>query len=57
MRTVGVFCFSEEPSEDTTGDPDIILSSEGSDNVEISPPCGASLWVGGDDFQGLTNFC
>ena len=50
MKTVGVFCFSEEPSEVTSGDPDKILSSEGSEDVELSPPCGPSLWLGVEDF-------
>ena len=44
MKTVGVLCFSEGPCECSSGDPDEILSSEGSENVEISPPCCASLW-------------
>ena len=54
MKSVGVFCFGEEPSEGTSGDPEEILSSEGSENVETSPPCGASLWLGVEDFLGLT---
>ena len=33
-KTVGVFCFGEEPSEGTSGDPEEILSSEGSEDVE-----------------------
>ena len=28
-----------------TCDPEEILSSEGSEDVETSPPCGASLWL------------
>ena len=27
-----------------------ILSSEGSEDVETSPPCGTSLWLGVEDF-------
>ena len=42
MRTVGILCFSEEPSEVPSGDPEVILSSEGPEDVETSPPCGAS---------------
>ena len=34
MKTVGVFCFGEEPSEGTSGDPEQILSSEGSEDAE-----------------------
>ena len=44
MKTAGIFCFSEDPCEVTIGDPDEILSSEGSEDMETSPPCGASLW-------------
>ena len=33
-----------------TCDPEEILSSEGSEDVETSPPCGASLWLGVEDF-------
>ena len=54
MKTVGIFCFSEDPSEDTSGDPEEILSSEGSEDLETSPPCGASLWLGVEGFLGLT---
>ena len=54
MKTVGVFCFNEEPSGDPTGDPEEILSSEGSEDAETYPPCGASLWLGVEDFLGLT---
>ena len=56
MKTVGVFCFCEEPSGDPSGDPEEILSSEGSEDAETSPPCGASLWLGVKDFLGLTAF-
>ena len=35
-------------------DPEEILSSEGSEDVETSPQCGASLWLGVEDFLGLT---
>ena len=54
MKTVGVFCFGEEPSDGTSGDPEVILSPEGPEDVETSPPCGASLWLGVEDFLGLT---
>ena len=43
MKTVGVFCFGDEPSEGPTADPDEILSSEESEDVDTFPPCGASL--------------
>ena len=46
MKTVGAFCFGEEPSGSPSGDPEEILSSEGSEDAETSPPCGASLWLG-----------
>ena len=54
MKTVGAFCSCEEPSGDPVGDPEEILSSEGSEDVETSPPCGASLWLGVEDFLGQT---
>ena len=54
MKTVGVFCFGEEPSEVPIRDPEEILSSEGSEDVETSPPYGESLWLGVEDFLGLT---
>ena len=54
MKTVGVFCFDEEPSEDPSGAPEVILFSEGPEDVETSPPCGASLWLGVEDFLDLT---
>ena len=54
MKTVGAFCSGEEPSWDPSGDPEDILPSEGSEDVETSPPCGASLWLGVEDFLGLT---
>ena len=50
MRTVGVFCFSEEPYECPNCDPEEISSSEGSEDVETSLPCGASLCLGVEDF-------
>ena len=34
-----------------SGDPEEILSSEGSEDAETSPPCGASLWLGVEDLQ------
>ena len=54
MKTEGAFCFGEEPSGDPSGDPEESLSSEGSEDAEISPPGGASLWLGVEDFLGLT---
>ena len=36
MKTVGAFCSGEEPSGDPSGDPEEILSSEGSEDVETS---------------------
>ena len=54
MKTVGVFCSGGEPSGDPSGHPEEILSSEGSEDAETSPPCGASLWLGVEDFLGLT---
>ena len=54
MKTVGGFCFGEEPSGNPSGDPEEILSSEESEDAETYPPCGASLWLGVEDFLGLT---
>ena len=54
MKTVGAFCFDEEHSGASSGDPEEILSSEGSEDAETSPPCGASLWLGVEDFLSLT---
>ena len=54
MKTVGAFFSGEEPSGYPSGDPEELLSSEGSEDAEISPPCGASLWLGVEDFLGLT---
>ena len=54
MKTVGAFCFAEEPSGDLSGDPEKMLSSEESEDTETSPPCSASLWLGVEDFLGLT---
>ena len=54
METVGIFCFSEDPSEDTSGDPEEILSSGWSEDLETSPPYGASLWLGVAGFLGVT---
>ena len=36
MKTVGAFCSVEEPSGSPSGDPEEILSSEGSEDVETS---------------------
>ena len=52
MKTVGAFCSDEEPSGDPSGDPEEIFSSEESEDAETSPPCGASLWLGVEDFLG-----
>ena len=54
MKTVGAFCSSKESSGAPSGDPEENLSSEGSEDAETSPPCGASLWLGVEDFLGLT---
>ena len=54
MKTVGAFCSGEEPYGAPSGDPEEILSSEGSEDVVTSPPCDASLWLGVEDFLGLT---
>ena len=54
MKTVGVFCYGEEPYGVRSGDPEGILSSEGSEDAETSPPCGTSLWLGIEYFLGLT---
>ena len=54
MKTIGAFWFGEQPSGSLSGDPEEILSSEGSEDAETSPPCGASLWLGVEDFLGLT---
>ena len=48
------FCSDGEPSGDPSGDPEEYLSSEGSEDVETSPPCGASLRLGAEGFLGLT---
>ena len=50
MKTVGVFCFGEGPSEGPSGYPVEILSSEWSEDAKASPPCGASLWLGVEAF-------
>ena len=54
MKTVGAFCSDYEPSGDPSGDPEEIVSSEGSEDAETSPPCGASLWLWVEDFLRLT---
>ena len=54
MKTVRVFCFGEETFDGPSGDPEVSLSSEGSEDVETSPPWGASLWLGVEDFLGPT---
>ena len=52
MATVGACCSGEEPSVSPSGDPKEIISSEGSEDAETSPPCRASLWLGVEDFLG-----
>ena len=54
MKAVGAFCSSKEPSGAPSGDPVEIVSSEGSKDAETSCPCDASLWLGVEDFLGLT---
>ena len=54
MKAVGNFCSIEEPSGAPSGDLEEILHSEGSEDAETSPPCGASLWLGVEDFLGQT---
>ena len=54
MKTVRAFCLGEEPYGSPSRDPEEILSSEGSEDAETSPPCGASLWMGVEDFLALT---
>ena len=51
MKTVGVFCFVEEPSDGPHHDPEYIFASERSEDVEASPPCGANLWLGVEDSE------
>ena len=54
MKTVGAFCYHEDPTGSPSGSPEEIVSSEGKEDAETSPPCGASLWLGMEDFLGLT---
>ena len=54
MKTVGAFGFGEEPSGDPSGVPEEIVSSEWSEDAETSPTFGTSLWLGVEDFLGLT---
>ena len=54
MKTVGAFCSDEEPSGSPSGDSEEILFAEGSEDAETSPPYGASLWLGVEDYLGLT---
>ena len=42
MNNVGAICFDEEPSGYPSGDPEEILSSEGSEDAETSTPCGVT---------------
>ena len=55
MKTLGVFGFIEESSNHPNGDPEEISSSEWSEDIETSHPCGASLWLGVEDFLGQTS--
>ena len=52
-KTVGAFCVGEYPSGSPSGDPEEVLSSEGSEDGETSHPCGAVLWLGVEDFLGI----
>ena len=54
MKTVGAFWLGKYPCGDPRGDPEEILSSDESEDAETSPPCGASLCLGVEDFLGLT---
>ena len=54
MKAVGAFCSSDEHSGAPSGDAEEVLSSEGSEDAETSPPCEASLWLEVEDFLGLT---
>ena len=47
MKTEGAFCSGEEPSGSPSGDPEEILSSEGSEDAE-------TYHMGVEDFLGLT---
>ena len=54
METVGAFSFGDQPSGDPSGDPEEILSSEGSEDAETSPPCGlGSNSTSIDNFLGI----
>ena len=44
MKTSGAFCFGEEPFRDPSGDPEEILSSEGSEDAETSLEVQAYGW-------------
>ena len=57
MKTPGIFCFGKEPSEGPSSDPYKILSSEGSEDVETTPPPGASLWLGVQGSEASQHFC
>ena len=54
MKTVEAIVFSEEPAGGCTGDPGVFWASEPVDE-ETSPPCGASLLLGLEDFWALTH--
>ena len=54
MKTIGALGSGEEPSGYPSSDPEEIVSSEGSEDAETSLSCGASLWLGVEDFLGLT---
>ena len=54
MKIVEAFWVGEYPSGSPSGDQEDVLSSEGSEDGETSHPCGASLWLGVEDFLGLT---
>ena len=43
MKTVGAFCSGEEPSGSPSGDPEEILSSEGSEDAETNRNMSKSM--------------
>ena len=53
MKTVGAFCPGEEPSGYPSGDPEEILSSEGLDDAETSPP----LMIVNHQFNHMHPWC
>ena len=53
MKTVGAFCIGEEPYGAPSGDPEEILSSEGSEDAETSIGSGRLL---GSNSTSIYNF-